>query len=130
VLRKASASDDRDFNQGFYPAIITISTDGFKGYPEAVDLSFGRLEWHEIATSHGERNNLTIRTFVKRFACLSLGFSKKLDNLAAAVALHFTYFNYVWRPRRTRINPEMVAGVTAGVWTLEDLFDQLRELKS
>ena len=52
-----------------------------------------------ICTSHVERNNLTIRTFMKRFTRLSLGFSKKLENLGAAVALHVAYFNYCWRSR-------------------------------
>lgn len=41
-----------------------------------------------IRTSRIERSNLTIRTFMKRFTWLALGFSKKLENLAAAVALH------------------------------------------
>ena len=39
---------------------------------------------HDLHVSHVERNNLTIRTFMKRFTRLSLGFSKKLENLAAA----------------------------------------------
>jgi len=62
---------------------------------------FGMNESEErsIATSHVERNNLTIRTFMKRFTILALGFSKKLANLEAAVALHLAYYNFCWRPR-------------------------------
>lgn len=63
--------------------------------------------------------------FIKRFARLSLGFSKKLDNLAAATALHFAYYNYVWRPRTTRISPAMAAGVTNRLWTNEGLCERL-----
>src|SRR6476620_9363898 len=51
------------------------------------------IEPDEISTSIVERNNLTIRTFMKRFARPSLGFSKKLENLAAAVALQMAYYN-------------------------------------
>ena len=47
-----------------------------------------------ICTSHVERNNLTIRTFMKRFARLALGFSKKLENLAAATAIHVAVYNF------------------------------------
>ena len=48
-----------------------------------------------ICTSHVERNNLTIRTFMKRFNRLTIGFSKKLENLAAATALHMANYNFV-----------------------------------
>jgi IS1 family transposase len=56
-------------------------------------------EARTICTSHVERNNLTTRTYMKRFARLSLGFSKKRENLAAAAALHFANYNFCWRPR-------------------------------
>ncbi len=53
-----------------------------------------------ICTSHVERNNLTIRTFVKRFTGLSIGFCKKLTNLTAAAALQIGYYNFCWRLRK------------------------------
>ena len=86
---------------------------------------FGRLHPSEIGTSHVERNNATIRHFVKRFARLSYCFSKSLDNLAAACALHFAYFNYCWRPRTTRITPAMAAGITQTLWSVEALYDHV-----
>ena len=52
-----------------------------------------------ICTSHVERNNLTIRTFLRRFTRLTVGFSKKLENLTAAVAMHIANYNFVWRLR-------------------------------
>ena len=88
-----------------------------------------------ICTSHVERNNLTIRTFMKRFARLSLGFSKKLDNLAAATALHFAYYNFCWRTRHNdqsgksgqlRPTAAMMAGVTPRLWTFQMLFDEVK----
>jgi IS1 family transposase len=80
-------------------------------------------ETRTICTSHVERNNLTIRTFMKRYARLSLGFSKKFDNLEAAVNLHVAYFNFCWRPGKMRITPAMAAGVTQSLWTFNDLMN-------
>lgn len=74
-----------------------------------------------ICTSHVERNNLTIRTFMKRFTRLALGFSKKVENLEAAVNLHMAYYNFCWRPGKMRITPAMAAGVTQSLWSFNDL---------
>jgi IS1 family transposase len=74
-----------------------------------------------ICTSHVERNNLTIRHFIKRFTRLTLCFSKKLDNLAAAVALHVAYYNFCRVHGSLRITPAMAAGVTDHVWELDEL---------
>jgi IS1 family transposase len=78
-------------------------------------------ETRTICTSHVERNNLTIRTFMKRFTRLALGFSKKFENLEAAINLHVAYFNFCWRPGKMRITPAMAAGVTPSLWTFNDL---------
>jgi len=51
-------------------------------------------EERAICTSHVERHNLTIRTFMKRFTRLALGFSKKIENLEAAVNLFIAYYNF------------------------------------
>ncbi|MBI2985971.1 MAG: hypothetical protein HYY45_04305 [Deltaproteobacteria bacterium] len=48
-----------------------------------------------ISTSFVERQNLTIRMAMRRFARLTNAFSKKLENLQAAVALHFAHYNFV-----------------------------------
>jgi IS1 family transposase len=74
-----------------------------------------------ICTSHVERTNLTVRTFMKRFSRLALGFSKKLENLEAAVNLHMAYYNFCWRPGKMRITPAMAAGVTKHLWSFSDL---------
>ncbi len=88
---------------------------------------FGDIDPFSICTSHVERNNLTIRTFMRRFTRLSLGFSKKLENLAAATALHVAYFNFCWEMRQNegpgkRPAPAVAAGVIPEVWTVEDLY--------
>jgi hypothetical protein len=74
-----------------------------------------------ICTSYIERHNLTIRTFMRRFTRLSLGFSKKMDNLKATVALHFAYYNFCWIPRTTRATPAMEAGIADHPWGVEEL---------
>lgn len=82
-----------------------------------------------ICTSHVERNNLTIRHFVKRFTRLTPAFSKKFENLSAAVAIHVAHFNFCWRPRekgksgRLRLTPALAAGVVNELWDMENLFD-------
>ena len=79
------------------------------------------MDLKSICTSHAERNNLTIRTFMKRFTRLCLGFSKKLKNLAAAVALHVAHYNFCRIHSTLRTTPAMAAGITDHVWELDEL---------
>ena len=78
-------------------------------------------------TSHIAQNNLTILFFMHHFTRLSLGFSKKLENLAAATSLHVTYFNFCWEMRQNegpgkRSAPAVAEGVIPDVWTVADLY--------
>ena len=57
----------------------------------------------------------------RRFTRLTNGFSKKLENLRAALALHFAWYNLVRIHRTLRITPAMAAGVSDRVWGLEEL---------
>jgi hypothetical protein len=79
-------------------------------------------------------HNLTIRHFMKRFTRLSVGFSKTLEHLANAVAIHMAYHNFVWRSRyddnsgkrgRLRPTPAMLAGVTNRLWSIENLYREV-----
>ncbi len=79
------------------------------------------LELDSICTSHVERHNLSIRTFMRRFTRLALGFSKRLENLAAATALYVAHYNYCRRHGSLRRTPAMAAGLTDHFWTLEEL---------
>jgi hypothetical protein len=99
---------------------------------------FGIRESEEqtICTSHVERYNLTIRTLMKRFTRLSLGFSKKLQNLEAACAMFLAYYNYCWRtrypdrsgkPGKRRPPAAMMAGVTDHLWKFDALFDAVMD---
>jgi IS1 family transposase len=102
------------------PEIVATKRRGVFGIREDEERS--------ICTSHVERHNLTIRTLMKRFTRLSLGFSKKLENLEAACAMFLAYYNFVWRTHdvigeRTRLPAAMAAGVVDRLMSFEDLFD-------
>lgn len=47
-----------------------------------------------VSTSYVERQNLTMRMSMTRFARLSNGFSKKLHNHECAVAMHYMFYNF------------------------------------
>jgi IS1 family transposase len=78
-----------------------------------------------VSTSYIERQNLTMRMGMRRFTRLTNGFSKKFDNHAHAIALHFMYMNYA-RPHKSLANPyprtpAMAAGLADHVWTCEEI---------
>ena len=68
-----------------------------------------------------ERNNLTMRMHMRRFTRLTNAFSKKVENHAHAVALHFMYYNFVRIHKTLRVTPAMAAGVTDRLWEIEDI---------
>lgn len=70
-----------------------------------------------ISTSYVERQNLTIRMQMRRFTRLTNAFSKKLYNLKAALALHFTYYNFVRPHSKHGVGPG--CGGRAGAVHLE-----------
>ena len=89
---------------------------------------FGNVPLETICTSHAERVNLTTRTLLKRFTRLSLCFSKKLENLVAAVAIYVAYYNFCWQHKTLGgRSPAMAAGVTSRPWSMEELFDRVMQ---
>ena len=74
-----------------------------------------------ISTSYVERSNLTTRMGLRRFTRLTNAFSKRLENLRAAVALHFAHYNLCRVHQTLRVTPAMEAGVTDRVWSLDEL---------
>jgi IS1 family transposase len=83
----------------------------------------GPLDLYSISTSHVERSNLSIRTFLRRFTRLALGFSKKLENLAACVALYVAHYDYCRVHGSLRGTPAMAARLTGHPWTLAELLE-------
>jgi IS1 family transposase len=81
----------------------------------------GNPDPKHVSTSYVERQNLTMRMGMRRFTRLTNGFSKKIENHAHAVALHFMYMNYVRIHQTLRVTPAMEAGLSHSPWTLENL---------
>jgi IS1 family transposase len=82
----------------------------------------GHPEEAHISTSYAERQNLTMRMSMRRFTRLTNAFSKKLENLECAVALHFLHYNFARPPRSLDGDaPAMAAGVEDHVWSIEEI---------
>ena len=86
----------------------------------------GNPDPRHISTSFVERQNLTMRMSMRRFTRLTNAFSKKVENLEAAVALHFMWYNFGRVHQTLRVTPAMEAGVTDHVWTLAEVVDLLK----
>ncbi|MCH7965090.1 MAG: IS1 family transposase [Bacteroidetes bacterium] len=76
---------------------------------------------NRISTSHVERQNLTMRMCMRRLTRLSNAFSKKLENLKSAIAIHFFYYNFIRIHQTLRVTPAMEAGITRKLWNWKDL---------
>jgi len=87
----------------------------------------GNPNRRKISTSYVERQNLTMRMCMRRFTRLTNGFSKKLANHIAAVALDSMYYNFVRIHQTLRITPAMAAGVTNHVWEISDIIRLLED---
>jgi hypothetical protein len=92
-----------------------------KAEKEAVE---GNTSVRTLSTSIVERQNHNMRMSMRRFTRLTNGFSKKLDNLKGAVALHFAHYNLVRVHRTLRMSPAMAAGVESKLWTLQELVEE------
>lgn len=79
-----------------------------------------------ICTLHVERQNLHMRMQLRRFTRLTNAFSRKRENLGAALAVHFTAFNLCWMHRKIRCTPAMgAAGLVLKPWTVRGAADGL-----
>ncbi len=87
----------------------------------------GQPDLAHISTTFVERQNLTMRMQMRRFTRLTNAFSKKLENLKAAVALHFAHYNFVRIHGTLRMTPAMVAGVTGSLWTVKNLIEMAND---
>jgi hypothetical protein len=81
----------------------------------------GNPDPKHVSTSYVERQNLTMRMGMRRFTRLTNGFSKKLENHAHMVALHFLHYNFARIHKTLRITPAMAAGLADHVWSFEEV---------
>lgn len=85
----------------------------------------GRPDTKYVSTSHAERNNLNVRMRSRRMTRLTNAFSKKVENHAHAMALHFLYYNFVRVHQTLKVSPAMAAGVTKRLWEMKDVVEML-----
>jgi IS1 family transposase len=87
----------------------------------------GNPDPRHVSTSYVEHQNLTMRMAIRRFARLTNAFSKKIENHAHSVAIHFMHYNFVRIHQSLRVTPAMAAGVTIKLWSLMDLVGVIEE---
>jgi IS1 family transposase len=102
-----------DAEQRLYSPAKCIGTD--------MKVVSGNPDPDHVSTSFVERQNLTMRMSMRRFSRLTNGFSKKLENHAYAVAIHFLYYNFARIHKTLRVTPAMEAGIANHPWTLEEI---------
>jgi IS1 family transposase len=81
----------------------------------------GNPDPKHVSTSYVERQNWTVRTTMRRYTRLSNGFSRKLENHAAATALNYFAYNFIKIHGTLRMSPAMAGGVTDRLWDVNDL---------
>ena len=81
----------------------------------------GQPDQKHVLTSFVERQNLTMRMSMRRFTRLTNGFSKKVENHAHAIAIHYMHYNFCRIHKTLRVTPAMEAGLSSHVWEIEEL---------
>jgi IS1 family transposase len=116
---------DVDFAQ--LVKVYGVDPEGERRYSPAVVLGTftevitGSPDPKHISTSYIERQNLTMRMSMRRFTRLTNGFSKKLENHTAAIAIHYMHYNFARIHRTLRVTPAMQAGLSEHVWSIEEI---------
>jgi IS1 family transposase len=128
MLVKLYGADPNDAEHRYSPAVCIGC--------EAAVIS-GNPDPDHISTSYVERQNLTMRMGMRRFTRLTNGFSKKLENHAHHIALHFMWYNFGRVHQTLRVTPAMEAkvqlpngkeaAVADHVWTVEEIVDLIPE---
>jgi len=84
-----------------------------------------RSERKHLSRSFAERQNLTTRTGMKRFARLPNGFSKKVENHDHMIALHYMYCIFARIHQTLRVTLAMEAGIARHVWAIDEIISLL-----
>lgn len=111
VLQKLYGSTPENETRYSPSRIIGVRSEVIRGEPDP----------KHISTSFVERQNLTMRMSMRRFTRLTNGFSKKLENHAAAVALHYMHYNFARIHKTLRVTPAIQAGLSDHVWSLGEI---------
>jgi IS1 family transposase/transposase-like protein len=86
---------------------------------------WGEPDPERICTSHVERQNLTMRMQLRRLTRLTNAFSKKWENLKAALGVYFAHYNFVRVHKTLRVTPAMQAGLSDHIWTWGEILQTL-----
>jgi IS1 family transposase len=74
-----------------------------------------------LNTSFAERQNLTMRTSMRRFTRLTNAFSKKFENHCHALALYFVFYNFCRVHKTLGATPAMAAGLTDRIMKMTEV---------
>lgn len=85
------------------------------------EIIMGQPKAEHVSTSYVERQNLTMRMCMRRFTRLTNAFSKKIENHAAAIALHYMHYNFCRIHQSLRVTPAMEAGISDHVWSIYEI---------
>ena len=113
-LLKVYSSNGNPRREGYSPVNFVMTKK---------NIIFGNPPRHQISTSHIERQNLTLRMSLRRMTRLTNAFSKKFDNLKAALNLHFAHYNFCRIHGSLRITPAMKAEITGHIWSIEEILN-------
>lgn len=120
MLQKVYGTDPTA-EKRYSPAKIVSST---------TEVIIGEPSPKHISTSYVERQNLTMRMSMRRFTRLTNGFSKKLENHVASVALYYMHYNFCRVHKTLRVTPAMAAGVSDHVWSLDEVVQLLEQAEA
>ncbi len=124
------AIDNAFGNDIDYAMLVKIygdASEGQKRYSPAECLGCekhaikGTPDPKHISTSYVERQYLTMRMGMRRFTRLTNGFSKKVENHAASLAIHYMYYNFSRIHQSLRVTPAMEAGIAIHPWSIEEI---------
>jgi len=93
-------------------------------------FELGAPDPKHISTSWVERVNWSTRTSMRRYTRLSNGFSRKLENHEAAVALNYFAYNFIKIYWTLRVTPAMAAKVTNRLFDLSNIVALLEAAES
>ena len=116
MLIKIFSEGTKDDQRKFSPAAIS----GIRK-----EVIWGKPDESKICTSHTERQNGTMRNFIKRMARLSYCFSKKWANHEAMLGLYFMHYNYCRTHRTLKTSPAVATGLTDHVWAVRELIENV-----
>ena len=111
MVHKVFASDRVGEARYSPPRVTGCTKEPVEGAPDLVTAS----------TSYAERLNLSIRMGSRRFTRLTNGFSKRAENHAHAVALHFWHYNFSRKHATLKTTPAIAAGIADTIYTMRDL---------